>query len=152
MKDQTLQEQTSLKESPQERMDTVDSPSRDVSQQKITAAEIYDTSVLLANHITAQWMAYMVVYANPGDEAFTSLEIDLGLTETEYGLLTGVTFALVSGVFALASGFLVDRLPRKAILIVAGVLWAGLTFAQSYATNFVTILIPRVLMEISITA
>ena len=39
----------------------------------------------------AQWNAYMVVFANPGDDAYTSLEIDLGLTETEYGILSGVT-------------------------------------------------------------
>lgn len=102
--------------------------------------------------MAAQWMAYMVVYANPGDDAFTSLEIDLNLTETEYGVLSGVTFALVSGIFAIFSGILVDRISRKLFLIVAGILWGGLTLAQSFAVGFVTILIPRVLMEISITA
>lgn len=123
-----------------------------LSIQRITLRDVFNVFVLLLNNNMSQWMAYMVVYANPGNTAKTSLEIDLKLTETEYGVLSGVTFALLSGTFSLLSGILVDRFNRKIILIISGLCWSLLTFAQSYAVDFPTILIPRVFMEITITA
>ena len=70
-----------------------DKQSKDEGEQSqnIKAKDIFNMIVLLLNHMMAQWNAYMVVFANPGDDAYTSLEIDLGLTETEYGILSGVT-------------------------------------------------------------
>lgn len=116
--------------------------------QNVTLWDCVQLGILLMNHMTAQWMAYMVVYANPGDTKYTSLELDLQLTQTEYGVLSGVTYALVSGVFALFSGLIVDRYSRKFTLVIAGLLWGSLTFLQSYSVSFMTILIPRILMEI----
>ena len=120
--------------------------------QKITFRDIFQLSVLVLNHIMCQWVSYIVVYSSPGDDSRTSLKVDLNLSDTEYGILSGVTFALLSGTFSLVSGAIVDVFSRKITLIIAGTLWAALTFAQSFATNFVTILIPRMLMETTITA
>ncbi|CAI2367101.1 unnamed protein product [Moneuplotes crassus] len=120
--------------------------------QKITLFDSYVLAMMMLNNVTSQCVSYLPAYASPGDEPFTNLELDLGLTKTQYGIMTGVTFALINGVFSLASGVIVDRLSRKYTMIVAGIFWGGLTIAQSFAINFVTIFIPRIVMEISVTA
>jgi len=121
-------------------------------EQKLNLVDIYLMFILAANHMIAQWMAYMVIYSNPGDTPFTSLEVDLGLSETEYGILSGFTFALINAIFAIFSGVLVDKYSRKWILVIAGVLWSLLTITQSFTTSFLTIIFPRILMEIATTA
>jgi len=70
--------------------------------------------------MSAQWMAYIVIYANPGNDAYTSLEIDLKLSGKEYGVLSGVTYALITAIFALVSGIIVDRFSRKYTIIIGG--------------------------------
>ena len=96
-------------------------------------------------------MAYMLIYANPGKDEYTSLEIDLNLTDTQYAILSGVAYVLINGVFSLLSGVLVDRLPRKILLLGAGIVWSLLTLAQSFSFNFVTILIPRMFSAVAIS-
>jgi MFS family permease len=59
-------------------------------------------------------------------------------------VLSGVTFAIISAVFGVLSGIVVDRVPRKPAILISGVMWAGLTVAQSFAVNFITIIIPRI--------
>ncbi|CAI2367683.1 unnamed protein product [Moneuplotes crassus] len=124
----------------------------EIADQKLGFKEIYGVVILAANNAVAFWMAFIVVYVNPGDTPHTSMEKDLGLTQTEYGLLSGVTYSLLSALFSIFSGSLVDKFSRKWTLVIAAFLWSGLTFTQSFATNFVTIIIPRIVMEIALTA
>lgn len=91
----------------------------------------------------------MAVYANLGDYAYTNLQIDLGLTDTQYGVLSGVTYTLITGFFGLVSGTLADLCNRKHLLVFSGIIWSVLTIIQSFSVGFKTILIPRVLMQVA---
>lgn len=114
--------------------------------------EAFSLFALTANNIAYHWMLLLVVFVNSGDTPFDSLEIDLGLTETQYGLLSGVTFYLISSVFTVLSGIIVDKVSRKVVLIVAAIFWSGLTIAQSFSTSFINIMIPRIGMEMAMSA
>ncbi|CAI2369712.1 unnamed protein product [Moneuplotes crassus] len=135
-----------------ESLKLLNSPGQDSSSHKITSTEVYALSLLAINNSMTFWMAYIVVYINPGDTPYTSMEVDLELTETQYGLLSGVTYFLLSALFSIFLGALVDKYSRKWTLVVAAFLWSGLVVAQSFATNFTTIIIPRIMMEIALTA
>ena len=68
---------------------------------------------------------------------------ELGLTNTQFGLLTGLVFIFFYAVMGLFMGTLVDRLNRTR-LIAAGVgLWSGLTALSGMAYNFVSLALPR---------
>ena len=56
---------------------------------------------------------------------------ELGLSNTQFGLLTGLVFIFFYAVMGLFMGTLVDRMNRSR-LIAAGVgLWSGLTFEET---------------------
>ncbi len=68
---------------------------------------------------------------------------ELGLTTTQFGLLTGLVFIFFYAVMGLFMGTLVDRMNRTR-LIAAGVgLWSGLTALSGMAYNFVSLALPR---------
>ena len=68
---------------------------------------------------------------------------ELELTNTEFGLLTGLVFIVFYTVMGLFMGTLVDRMNRTR-LIAAGVgLWSGLTALSGMAVNFATLALPR---------
>jgi len=77
---------------------------------------------------------------------------DLNLTNTEFGLLTGLVFIVfyaLAGVFMGALGDLVHR-PR----LIAGAMfaWSALTAASGLARNFVGLAIPRVFIGVGESA
>ena len=73
---------------------------------------------------------------------------ELGLTNTEFGLLTGLVFIFFYSVMGLFMGTLVDRLNRTR-LIAAGVgLWSGLTALSGAAQGFLSLALPRVFIGV----
>lgn len=71
------------------------------------------------------------------------LQKELGLTDTQLGMLLGVSFALVYTTFGLPIGRLADRTSRKTVLSACLFLWTGLTALTGFATNFLTLLVCR---------
>ena len=72
-----------------------------------------------------------------------NLQVDLKLTDVQFGVVTGTAFTFTNGIAGLVFGHLADIYPRKWIWLIACVLWTLCTFMESFATNFVSILIPR---------
>ena len=73
---------------------------------------------------------------------------ELGLTTTQFGLLTGLVFIFFYAVMGLFMGALVDRMNRTR-LIAAGVgLWSGLTALSGMAHNFISLALPRAFIGI----
>ena len=73
---------------------------------------------------------------------------ELGLSNTQFGLLTGLVFIFFYAVMGLFMGTLVDRMNRSR-LIAAGVgLWSGLTALSGMAQGFVSLALPRVFIGV----
>ena len=71
------------------------------------------------------------------------IQKDLGLTNTELGLLIGLAFAIFYTLVAIPIAWLADRYSRVNILSIALATWSGFTALTGFATNFIQIGIAR---------
>lgn len=78
-----------------------------------------------------------------------SIKADLHLSDSEIGVLAGVTFALVFSSAALILAWIADRgSPRRMIVITLAV-WSGFTALSGFAANFPSLLLARVAVSAS---
>lgn len=71
------------------------------------------------------------------------IKADLGLSDTQLGLMTGLSFALFYATMGLPMARLADRYPRRSVIAGATLLWSGMTMACAAAGNFITLLLCR---------
>ena len=71
------------------------------------------------------------------------IQEDLGLTNTQLGLLIGFAFALFYTVIAIPIAWLADRYSRVNILSIALAIWSGFTALTGMANNFLQIGLAR---------
>jgi MFS family permease len=69
---------------------------------------------------------------------------ELGLSYTEVGMLTGLTFALFYTTFGVPIAWLADRSRRVTIIAGACAIWSLFSMACGLATNFVTLAMARI--------
>lgn len=77
---------------------------------------------------------------------------DLALTNTEFGLLTGLVFIVFYAVAGLFMGGLADLVNRPKLIATAMLAWSALTAASGLAKNFITLAIPRVFIGVGESA
>ncbi|MGH0031618.1 MAG: spinster family MFS transporter [Myxococcota bacterium] len=77
---------------------------------------------------------------------------DLGLTNTQFGLLTGFAFIVFYASMGLFMGALADRVHRPRLIAAALTLWSLLTAASGAARGFVSLAVPRMLIGIGESA
>ena len=68
---------------------------------------------------------------------------DLGLTDTELGLMGGLAFALLYTTLAVPIAWLADRVSRTWIITTALALWSGFTMVCGTATGFWSLFLAR---------
>jgi predicted MFS family arabinose efflux permease len=72
------------------------------------------------------------------------IKLDLGLSDTQIGLMTGLAFAIFYTVLGIPIARLADRANRVTIISVALVVWSGMTAVCGLAQNFVQMLGARI--------
>lgn len=77
---------------------------------------------------------------------------DLNLTNTEFGLLTGLVFIVFYAVAGVFMGALGDMVHRPRLIAGAMFAWSALTAASGLAKNFVGLAIPRIFIGIGESA
>jgi MFS transporter, Spinster family, sphingosine-1-phosphate transporter len=77
---------------------------------------------------------------------------DLGLTDTQFGLLNGLLFILFYAVAGLFMGVVADRAHRGKLIAAASALWSLLTAASGAAVGFISMAIPRALIGVGESA
>ncbi len=73
---------------------------------------------------------------------------DLGLTNTEFGLLTGLLFITFYAVMGLFMGALADMVNRPKLVAMGLALWSILTAASGAAKGFISLAIPRMFIGV----
>lgn len=68
---------------------------------------------------------------------------ELGLSDTDIGLISGVAFSLIYAVAAFVFGYLADRGARRRILVFGLVSWSFATAAGGFADSFWTLFLAR---------
>lgn len=74
----------------------------------------------------------------------TPIKADLGLSDTQLGLLGGTAFALFYSTLGLPIGWLADRKSRSWIITLALTIWSGCTALCGMASNFIGLFLARV--------
>ncbi len=69
---------------------------------------------------------------------------DLGLSDTQIGLMTGLSFAIFYTTLAIPLAALADRWNRSRIISIAIALWSGMTVLCGMAQNFIQLFLARV--------
>jgi MFS family permease len=72
------------------------------------------------------------------------IKVDLGLNDTQIGLMTGLAFALFYTVLGIPLARLADRANRVSIITAALTIWSGMTAVCGLAQNFWQMLAARI--------
>lgn len=72
------------------------------------------------------------------------IKMDLGLNDTQIGLMTGLAFAVFYTVLGIPIARLADRSNRTTIITIALVIWSGMTAVCGAAQNFTQMLLARI--------
>jgi predicted MFS family arabinose efflux permease len=69
---------------------------------------------------------------------------DLGLTDTQLGMLQGLGFAIFYSLLGLPLGWLAERINRKTLIAACVAVWSFMTAVCGFASGFATLLLGRV--------
>ncbi|MDZ4079946.1 MFS transporter [Hydrocarboniphaga sp.] len=72
------------------------------------------------------------------------IKLELGLSDTQLGLLTGLTFALFYTLFGIPVALIADRWNRVRVIAAACSLWSLFTAASGFAGSFLSLALARV--------
>lgn len=73
-----------------------------------------------------------------------SIKSELGLTDTQLGMLTGLTFALFYVTLGIPIARLADKSNRRNIVAASLAVWSLMTALSGFAANFIQLLLARV--------
>lgn len=103
-------------------------------------------------HHWRAWLAVMLLFSAQAlsflDRFLPTLLIqpiktDLGLSDTQVGLLLGPAFAIFYCTMAIPAGWLADRFSRRKLLAVAIAIWCAMTMLAGLADSFVPLFVSR---------
>ena len=69
---------------------------------------------------------------------------DLGLTNSQYGILSGLAFIVFYSIMGVIMGAIADRVHRPKFMAFGVALWGLLTAASGLAKNFWMLFFPRI--------
>ena len=92
------------------------------------------TFIYTANYVDRQIVAILL----------QSIKLDMGLSDTQLGLLSGLAFAIFYATLGIPIAYLADRISRKKIIIVSLSLFSVMTIICGFAQNFVQLLLARI--------
>ena len=100
-------------------------------------------------------MAVLIVFhlLNAFDRTILSLMVqyvkrDMGVTDSQIGLMLGLAFALFYGIFGVPFGILVDRKSRRLVLLGGVLVWSLATIACGFAVSYGHLLAARMLLGV----
>ena len=73
---------------------------------------------------------------------------DLGLSNTEFGILTGLAFIIFYSIMGVIMGAIADRVHRPKFMALGVALWSLLTAATGMAKGFWMLLLPRIFIGV----
>lgn len=95
------------------------------------------------------FILFLVCFFNLADRTVFSvlaplIRVDLGLSDTQIGMLQGLAFALLYGGLGIPVGWLAERYSRVRIIAIATAFWSVATALSGVAANFGQMLLTRV--------
>eukprot|EP00979_Chaetoceros_neogracilis_P005231 scaffold924_cov236-Chaetoceros_neogracile.AAC.1 len=109
---------------------------------------------LLLVYISNQWsrssLYYLVDFSNSETSSpYTSMNLDIGFSEAQYGALASVAFTALFAIASLFAGRLADRNDRKLLTIGSTVAWSAAIFATALGEDYNQVLAARIFMGLA---
>lgn len=107
---------------------------------------------LLFVYISNQWSRSSLYYlVNFSDDAtpFAAMNVDIGFSQSEYGLLASLGFTALFAIASLGAGAAADRFDRKQLTVVAALGWGVATLGTALSSSYTEVLAWRVLMGLA---
>ena len=90
-------------------------------------------------YISNQWsrssIYYLVNFSGEGN-AFSAMNLNLGFSQLQYGLLASVAFTSLFAVASLGAGVASDRYNRKVLTIAWAVAWSVATLGTAFSMSY----------------
>lgn len=103
-------------------------------------------------YISNQWsrssLYYLVDFSQDADPT-RAMNLDVGFTEAQYGILASLAFTSLFAVASLAAGIISDRFNRKTLTISAAIVWSVATLGTSVSDSYSEVLGWRVAMGLA---
>lgn len=103
-------------------------------------------------YISNQWSRsslYYLVDFSDGADPTRAMNVDIGFTEAQYGILASLAFTSLFAVASLAAGIISDRYNRKNLTVSAAVVWSIATLGTSMSDNYPEVLGWRICMGLA---
>jgi MFS family permease len=75
------------------------------------------------------------------------MKIDLGLTDTQAGILQ-TAFFLSMALLAIPASYLVDRWSRRKTMSLIAIIWSAFTYITGWGRSFIGVLLPRIMVGV----
>ncbi|MCQ4346922.1 MFS transporter [Pseudomonas stutzeri] len=92
------------------------------------------TIIYVFNYIDRQLMAILI----------EPVKAEFGISDTQVGLLSGLTFAVFYTLFGFPLGRLSDRIGRKPVIALACIAWSAMTMLCGLAGSFLFLVLARI--------
>lgn len=103
-------------------------------------------------YVSNQWsrssIYYLVNFSEDADP-FRAMNLDIGFSQAQYGLLASLAFTALFAVASLGAGVASDRYNRKNLTIFAAIGWSVATLGTSLSSTYPEVLGWRVLMGLA---
>jgi MFS family permease len=103
-------------------------------------------------YISNQWsrssIYYLVNFSGEAN-AFSAMNIDLGFSQSQYGLLASVAFTSLFAVASLGAGVASDRYNRKILTIASAIAWSVATLGTALSTSYEQVVLWRIAMGLA---
>lgn len=104
--------------------------------------------VHVSNHLSRSCIYYLVDFSK-GAKPFHAVNIDVGFSEAEYGILASIPFTVLYAITSLGAGIVSDRYNRKSQIFVAALTWSIATIGTAQSRTFRQIFFFRLVMSLA---
>ncbi len=107
--------------------------------------------VYASNQLTRSSIYYLVDFSGGNGDASTSgafraMNVDIGFSESQYGLLASLAFTTLFAVASLGAGAAADKYNRKILTVLSAVGWSIAIIGTSFSTTYSEVLFWRIAM------
>jgi MFS family permease len=92
---------------------------------------------------------YFLVDFSSDANPFQAMNLDIGFSEAQYGVLASVAFTSLFAVASLGAGVASDRYNRKALTLASATAWSVATLGTAFSDSYTQVVICRVLMGLA---
>ena len=103
-------------------------------------------------YISNQWsrssLYYLVNFSGDADP-FRAMNLDIGFSQAQYGLLASLAFTSLFAIASLGAGIASDKYNRKQLTVLATIGWSVATLGTAFSTDYTQVLTCRILMGLA---